>query len=148
MKKKTQEAKPSPKTQRQKIIGSIIEEVEHYWLTHPFDAISLQGAYTENPVELYKFSRGDHALIPSLVKDQERYEQCLHILGNLFSVENKEANKAWDDLDSLRTQIARDCEHIGYYVGVIMGARLMGAAHAQLEQLGDGLDKYLELLRP
>lgn len=63
-KKKTQEAQPSPKTHRQKIIALMIDEVETYWLTHQFDAISMQGAYTKNPVELYKFSLGEQALIP------------------------------------------------------------------------------------
>jgi len=42
----------------------MIDEVETYWLTHQFDAISMQGAYTKNPVELYKFSLGEQALIP------------------------------------------------------------------------------------
>jgi len=37
---------------------------------------------------------------------------------------------------------------VGYYVGVLMGAKLMGANRTQLEQLGDGLDKYFDLRRP
>jgi len=125
-------------------IEAMIDEVEQYWQTHMFDAISSQASYSEQPVDIYKFSRGDQALIPSTVADDRRFDKALDTLARRLPDADKEADAAWHDLDSMRTAIARKCEHVGYFVGILMGAKLMGATRLQLEQFGVALDKHLE----
>jgi hypothetical protein len=130
---------------RKEVIASIIGEIEHYWQTHVFEAIWSQGAYQSGSqaVDIYKFSRGDEPLLPEIIKDQEKFDEALDSLDELVPNENKEACKAWSDLDTLRNVIARNCGEVGYFIGVLMGAKLMGATHEQLEQFGRALDRYL-----
>ena len=142
MKKQT-----DPKAE-QNHIASLIEEIETYWLCHPFWAISNQGS-DENPVEIYNFSLGKMALDPSLPVNAKCFEENLEILWkkthvNDSDTRDKEAEEALAAIDSLNTGIAKGCERIGYHVGVLMGAKLMGASRAQLEQLCQGLAKHLE----
>lgn len=134
-------AKPNPFNLRDRTIA-LIDEVETYWLCHPFSAITTERIYYE-PVHVYDFSLGENAINPALVEYSKEYEKNLKTVGKYIPNENKELCLAWDNLDGLHTQVAMDCERIGYYVGVLMGAKLMGATRAQLEQFCHGLEQQL-----
>jgi hypothetical protein len=123
----------------QESIKAIIDEVDGYYLTHAFEAGS-EG----QTLDVHSFTRGDHAISPQVLANAKRFDElCDTILEAIPNVDEK-VRYAISRLDELYTSLGTSCERGGYYIGVLLGARLMGASRDELERLGDGLYRHLK----
>jgi hypothetical protein len=130
---------PTPE-ELKKAIAELIEQVEQYFLFHPFSGAGI-GNFRDPLIDIDEFASID----PQVMTDHGRFAELYDIVLKAIKGENEMVRYALWQLDSLRYGLSGGMGKVGYYVGLFMSARLMGASREQLEQLGKGL--CISLLR-
>ena len=117
-------------------IKLMIARVEKRITVEPFNAVCWR-ASDDSITEDFSFF-GDTPLDPQAPADSKRFHDIINSLRKSVTAEGEEADRMLLALDDLSYALCDHSELIGCYMGVLVGAAMMGASHDKLQAIGQG----------
>jgi len=117
-------------------ISAMIDQVEKRFTVEPFNAVVYRSS--DNSITT-DFIFGDTPLEPQAPVDRDRFHEIIDFLRNSVTSKDEETDRLLLALDDLTWDSCYYSEIIGFYMGVLMGAAMMGASHDKLKTIGQGI---------
>ena len=114
----------------------MIDKVEKRVTLEPFNAICWRSSDEDITTD---FTFGETPLNPQAPADRDRFEEIIDWLRNSVTAKGEEATQMLLTLDDLSCDLCSHSELIASYMGVLMGAAMMGASREKLEAIGQGV---------
>jgi hypothetical protein len=115
----------------------MVARVEKRVTLEPFNAICWRSS-DEDITSDFLF-RGDRPLDPQAPVDYARFHDIIDRLRKSVTAKDKEANEMLSALHDLSYNLCFYSEQVGSYMGVLIGAAMMGATHDKLKTIGQGI---------
>jgi hypothetical protein len=92
---------------------------------------------------------GTTPLNQTFAAEFKRYQHYVErVLRQARKTQNKELERVGIDLRENQMMLSMRGETVGYYIGVLVGAFMMGASREKLDIIGDGIYHHLTQRRP